>query len=169
MNLVMDVQYAADRAAVAGILFQDWKDDRPFEILTTVETVFGHYEPGAFYKRELPCLLALLQKCRYKISTIVVDGYATLGADDKPGLGMHLHHALEGATAVIGVAKTHYQGISADHEILRGDSAKPLFVTAVGCDLEHAKARIREMAGEHRIPFLLKRADAEARELAKIG
>ncbi|HNY29869.1 MAG TPA: endonuclease V [Fibrobacteria bacterium] len=166
MNLAMDVQYGSDRAAVAGILFQDWADDRPFEILTTVESSFGEYEPGAFYKRELPCLLALLQKCRYRLETIVVDGYVTL-SDDKPGLGMHLHRALEGAVAVVGVAKTRYQGISADHEILRGASARPLFVTSMGCPLELAKERILSMHGEHRIPFLLGRADREARELAR--
>lgn len=166
MNLVMDVQYGEGRAAVAGILFQDWKDDRPFQILTTIETSFGDYEPGAFYKRELPCLLALVRTCRWPLETIVVDGYVTL-PDNKPGLGVHLYQALDGAVAVIGVAKTRYLGISSDHEILRGQSAKPLFVTSVGCDLELAKERIRSMHGEHRIPFLIGRADGEARDLAR--
>lgn len=167
MNLVVDVQYGNGAAAVAGILFEEWNSERPFEVVNAVESVFGEYEPGAFYKRELPCIQALLARIPRVFSTIVIDGYVTLGGEDRPGLGMHLHEAIGGGSAVIGLAKTRFHGIPPEHEVLRGDSQKPLFVTAVGCSLEVAKSRILAMSGPHRIPFLIKRADAEARELAK--
>ena len=42
-------------------------------------------------KRELPCILALLQDITVEPLIVVVDGYVTLGKHHKPGLGMHLY------------------------------------------------------------------------------
>lgn len=35
------------------------------------------YEPGSFYKRELPCILSLLKDIYKQLDAIVIDGYAT--------------------------------------------------------------------------------------------
>jgi deoxyribonuclease V len=90
---------------------------------------------------------------------IVVDGYVYLGREKKPGLGKYLYDALSGETAVIGVAKSHFRGTPRVAEIRRGDSRRPLYVTAVGVSQEEAKWRIKGMCGENRIPLLLKRVD----------
>jgi deoxyribonuclease V len=47
--------------------------------------------------------------------------------------------------------------------IRRGRSTKPLFVSAVGWELENAAAAIAGMHGPYRIPTLLRLADRLAR------
>ena len=44
-------------------------------------------------------------------------------------------------------------------EVLRGKSKKPLFVTSVGMETAVAAEKINTMAGEFRIPALLKELD----------
>ena len=88
------------------------------------------YEPGRFFARELPPLCAVLRLVSVPLEAIVVDGYVWLG-DDQPGLGAHLHAALDKKTPIIGVAKRPYRGAPAV-EVLRGTSARPLYVTAAG-------------------------------------
>ena len=48
--------------------------------------------PGEFYRRELPGLLAVLEKIEQPIDVMVIDGYVDL-APDRPGLGRHLWSA----------------------------------------------------------------------------
>jgi deoxyribonuclease V len=48
-------------------------------------------------------------------------------------------------------------------EVRRGDSQKPLYVTAAGVSAEDAASRISEMHGPFRIPTLLKQVDTLAR------
>ena len=47
--------------------------------------------------------------------------------------------------------------------VLRGDSSRPLFVTAAGMNPHGAAELVRGMHGPHRVPTLLKRADQLAR------
>ncbi len=63
---------------------------------------------------------------------------------------------------MIGVAKTRFSG-AASVEVRRGDSQKPLYVTAAGVSAEDAASRISEMHGPFRIPTLLKQVDTLAR------
>ena len=98
--------------------------------------------------------------------TIVIDGYVFLDDEQRPGLGKHLFDSLEGQIEVIGVAKRSFSGVGEAHEVLRGESVKPLYITTTGC-LETAKSNIASMFGEYRIPWLLKRADQLCREEAK--
>jgi deoxyribonuclease V len=120
------------------------------------------YEPGAFYRRELPCWLALLESARaagIDPDILIVDGYATFGAG-RPALGAHLHD--RSGKIVIGVAKTPFA--TAEHyEVLRGRSKRPLYVTSVGIDPRAAADLVRVMHGPDRIPTLLARVDALAR------
>jgi deoxyribonuclease V len=160
MILAVDVDYRENGAIAAGVAFGRWEDAAPaWEIVERIAEV-AEYEPGAFYKRELPCLLALLQRAPEPVRALVIDGYVWLG-DGKPGLGAHLHHAT--GLPVIGVAKTCFRSASA-REVVRGTEARrPLYVTAVGIQSTEAAEQIRTMHGEHRLPTLLKRVDSLCR------
>ncbi len=127
---------------------------RGYPILTVAE-----YEPGQFYKRELPCVLALLQQLEQLPEFIVIDGYVYLDGNQRPGFGKHLYEALAGKSVIIGVAKSRFKDTPAETEIFRGGSKRALYVTAVGISAAEAKGFIMRVHGEHRIPTLLKRVD----------
>lgn len=164
MNLAVDVHYQGDdRAVAAGILFADWASDAIARRETVMLSDIAPYEPGAFFKRELPCILALLKAFGETPRIIVIDGYVTLGADQRDGLGAHLHRALGQAVPVIGVAKTAFAGTPAGTEVLRGGSRRPLYVTSIGIDHGEAKRLIRTMHGAHRLPTVLNAVDRACR------
>jgi deoxyribonuclease V len=119
------------------------------------------YESGAFYKRELPCILHLLEKIEVNdIEIIVIDGFVVLDDNGKLGLGGHLFHHFYQKIPIIGVAKNDFAHLDClKRALLRGESKKPLFITALGIDLEVATEHIRTMAGEFRMPTLLKQLD----------
>ncbi len=123
------------------------------------------YEPGRFYKRELPCIAQLLKEHQLKPDIIVIDGYVYLDGEQKPGLGKHLFDSIDGQALVIGVAKKAFAGIGDKHQVLRGTSLKPLFVTSTG-GLSEAIDNIATMFGDNRNPTMLKRADQLCREEA---
>ncbi|MCE9544876.1 MAG: hypothetical protein K8T25_05075, partial [Planctomycetia bacterium] len=75
----------------------------------------------------------------------------------------HLHAAINQRCSIIGVAKNRYQNSRHADEVLRGGSARPLFVTAIGMPQTNASAKIAAMAGEFRIPTLIRLADQLAR------
>lgn len=153
----LDVDYRAEAAVTACVLFETWSEGHVLESFTVTSPAAADYEPGAFYTRELPCLLGALARCAAPPTTIVVDGHVWLGVD-RPGLGAHLHRALGAATPVIGVAKNPFRGAPA-HEVLRGDSRRPLFVTAIGMPGEEAARLVATMHGPHRVPTLLRLVD----------
>ena len=155
----VDVDYREIGAQATGLWFRDWASD-----LIEVQASVGFpdaapYEPGAFYRRELPCLLGLLA-LGPKADVVVVDGYVWL-RDGAKGLGAHLHDAVGGI--VIGVAKTRFASATDAVEVRRGASRSPLFVSAVGMPVELAAASIAAMHGPFRVPTLLKRVDGLAR------
>jgi deoxyribonuclease V len=115
------------------------------------------YTPGKFYQRELPYLLRVL--AGVAAEAVIIDGNVWL-TDHAPGLGARLHDAI--GVPVVGVAKNPFRGAPAI-AVVRGHSAKPLHVTAVGIAAELAADHVRAMHGEFRIPTLLKRADSLAR------
>jgi deoxyribonuclease V len=142
----------------AGLWFTDWPDSASgMERVLPVERV-EPYQPGQFFRRELPCLLAVLATGP-AAEIIVVDGYVWLEDESHPGLGAHLHRALDQKAAVIGVAKTSYRGSQLVREVRRGGSQNPLYITAAGIDLVTAADHISRMHGPYRIPTLLKRVD----------
>ncbi len=159
MILAVDVHYRDNQAHAAALLFAHWDSADSTHWLTRVSDAAAPYQPGAFYQRELPPILALLAEFDIGFETIVVDGYVELGSDRHPGLGLHLYRALDEAVPVIGVAKNRYRDTPAECELLRGRSRKPLYVTAAGMILTTAKAHIAAMHGTHRIPTLLRRLD----------
>jgi deoxyinosine 3'endonuclease (endonuclease V) len=95
-----------------------------------------------------------------KIELIIIDGYVYLDDLGKPGLGARLYEKLGNRIPVVGVAKTSFaDNLKNVREVLRGESAKPLFVSAIGIDLDEAAQHIKHMHGSYRIPALLKRLD----------
>ena len=60
---------------VACVVFEDWFAAVPsHELALTVGNVLP-YVPGEFYKRELPCIQAILDRLPALPETIIVDGY----------------------------------------------------------------------------------------------
>lgn len=165
MKLAVDVHYGGDaRAVAAGVLLADWASATIVGTETLAFDAVAPYRPGAFYERELPCLLALLDRIGDRPDAIVIDGYVTLGAEARDGLGAHLHAALGGAIPVIGVAKSRFAGTPADAEVYRGGSRQPLSVTSRGIAPGTARSLIAAMHGPHRIPTLLGAVDRACRE-----
>ncbi|RYZ00434.1 MAG: endonuclease V [Chitinophagaceae bacterium] len=164
MIVALDVHCRAGGARAAALLFDRWEDELPESVRTKWIEVVAPYEPGAFYKRELPCLLALLQELPLAgLEAIVIDGFVYLGAD-RPGLGARLHSALAAAVPVIGVAKTRFHGCAdVAVPLLRGNSHSPLWITAAGMEAAAAAGCIARMAGPHRMPALLTQVDRETR------
>ena len=154
MLACVDVDYRGTGAVAAALLFEHWTDEVPTrELVARIANAAG-YEPGQFYKRELPCILEVLRDVRPDL--VIIDGYVHLGPERRPGLGAHLAAALD--VPVVGVAKNPFHETPAT-PVLRGTSGKPLLVTATGIPEAAAAAHVRSMHGSHRIPALLRRVD----------
>lgn len=163
---LLDVCYRGSGACAACVLAETWAASTPSSTCVQVVEKVEPYEPGSFYRRELPCLLAVLRLLPEPPAVLFVDGYVWLPPDGRPGLGAHLHEALGRRTPVIGIAKSAFAGAESCGfvvPVLRGGSKRPLYVTAAGIEVEAAAQRIREMAGKHRIPELARMADQLAR------
>lgn len=165
MNIIaLDAQHYDDGTAGVGMLgFHRWNDAKPAWEITATASHCGEYEPGAFYKRELPALSQALAQCPVAPDIIVVDAYVFLDEHGREGLGHKLWELLERKVPVVGVAKTKFISAPGVWEIFRGSSKTPLYVTAVGYGLEQAKQDVLSMHGAHRMPTLLKRVDQLAR------
>lgn len=163
MILAIDVAYLGSRAIAGGVFFESWESEVIFCESVCIIEGFADYIPGRFFLRELPCIKKLLEKNQIAIDCIVIDGYVTLGIDKLPGLGMKLWEHLEGEIPIIGVAKTGFFGMPENIKIYRGDSSRPLFITAVGIELNDAKHNILRMKGKFRIPDFLKAVDKLSR------
>jgi deoxyribonuclease V len=158
MKACLDVNYRETLAFAAAATFRDWFDAHAvYERVVEVPTV-QPYETGQFFRRELPCLLAVLRMLP-PVKTVIIDGYVWLDGMSKPGLGAYLYEALRGRVKVIGVAKTRFQGADRACEVIRGASRRPLFVTAAGMRVDLAAEHVRSMYGNYRIPSLLARVD----------
>ena len=118
------------------------------------------YRPGQFYLRELPALRAVLNDLAGMVM-LIIDGYADLDPDARPGLGARARE--EFGVPVIGVAKSPFRTATHAIPVLRGTSARPLYVTAAGMPRADAADLVRHMAGRHRLPDALRRADTLAR------
>ncbi len=160
----VDVDYRDDGAVAAAVWFDRWDAEAPLTERVVRVGAVADYRPGRFFERELPAVLAVLAGTTSDV--VIVDGYVWLGpAGERPGLGAHLHAAFDegSAPAVIGVAKNRFAGAESV-EVLRGGSARPLYVTAVGIGQNEAAEAVRGMHGAHRIPTLLARVDRLSRQ-----
>jgi len=159
MKLAMAVHRVGAGAIAAGVAFDDWDAPEPSRTYRCQIDQIEKAPRGELDLRDLPCLLQLLRVHGLQPELIIIDGFVHLDSDETPGLGRHLHHALEGRTAIIGIAKTGppgLPGLPAQFEVAREEEARPLVVTCIGIDLGAAKARLRAMHGQRRVPTLLK-------------
>lgn len=159
MKACLDVFYSRGSATAAALVFEEWSASAFVSAYTVTVPQLAAYEPGKFYRRELGPLLAVIAKIDVPIDVYVIDGYCHLSAARAPGLGAYLKKALPSTISVIGVAKSRYGNSDHAIELLRAQSRRPLFVTAIGIDYEQAAQYIASMAGAFRIPTLLKAVD----------
>jgi deoxyribonuclease V len=163
MIACVDVHYLDRRATAACVLATAWPEDKPASESVVAIGDAEAYIPGQFFRRELPCLLAVLKEAGQRPYAVIIDGYVWMGDEGNPGLGAHLYEALGRQAVVIGVAKTKFLGANSARMVTRGRSLSPLYVTAAGMNLSAAADHIQEMHGAFRIPTLIKRADQLSR------
>jgi deoxyribonuclease V len=165
LNMIacFDVQYYDTSANAAVLIFNTWESEiSVYENQIYLNEING-YEPGSFYKRELPPLLELLSRLPEQPDILVIDGYCYLSDTGEPGLGARLFERLSYAPIIIGVAKNRFRDTTHAEEVFRGDSSRPLFVTSIGIAMEEAAKKILHMHGNYRIPTMLKAVDSLAR------
>lgn len=155
----VDVDYRTEGAVAAAIWFRGWNAAVAETQATASFTHVADYEPGEFYRRELPCLLGALEKGPVA-DIVVVDGYVWL-EPGKKGLGAHLYDII--VRPVVGVAKTRYASAVNAIAVCRGGSKSPLYVSTAGISPEDAARHLVEMHGPYRVPTLLKQVDSLAR------
>lgn len=163
MIFAVDVGYFEPRARAVGVLFKAWDSDQVDAVIETWIDAVDEYVPGEFYRRELPCILTLVEQVAVPLEAIVIDGFVTLGEPPHPGLGARLWDALAGKVPVIGVAKSYFAGTPDAAKLLRGGSERPLFISTAGMPLDDAKLAIAAMKGKYRMPDFLKLADTLSR------
>lgn len=165
MVLAIDVHYREGLAKAVGVLFQ-YADEQPSEIILSYTNGIDEDVPGEFYKRELPCLLNVIEKTnKVDIDIIIIDGYVYLDNNFKQGLGAILWEKLNQKIPVIGVAKTpFFSNKETVIEVFRGESKKPLYISSIGINLEEVAEKIKNMKGEYRIPTILKQLDIITKE-----
>lgn len=166
MILAFDTYYYDNKAKTVALLFKNWEDAHEQNVYSEILENVEEYTSGEFYKRELPCILSLINKINLsEIDFIIIDGFVYLNDDFKKGLGAYLYESLQRKIPIIGVAKTDFISLQKNKRLLfRGESKNPLYITAIGIDLDTATSKIHMMLGEYRIPTLLKRLDMLTKE-----
>lgn len=166
MILAFDTYYYEHRAKTVCLAFEQWSAPSAAYVLAEVRDGIEEYVPGEFYRRELPCILGLLKQIDLQtVEAIIVDGFVYLDDENRPGLGAHLYRSLNDKIPVVGVAKTNFATIERNKRaVIRGKSERPLYVTAIGLDLDQAAEWVTRMSGPHRIPDLLKQLDQLTKE-----
>lgn len=164
MIALVDVCYEGDRARAAAVVARAWSDAAAIDERVVEVAPGADYVSGQLYRRELPAVLAALDGLA-ELDIVCVDGHAWL-ASDRPGLGAHLHRALGGRIAVVGIAKNPFLGAPA-LAVTRGTSQRPLWVGAAGMTARDAARAVASMHGAHRLPTLVVRVDQLSRGLVR--
>jgi deoxyribonuclease V len=166
MILAIDVHYKDNTAKAVGALIRHWNDAEAHRYIIKYIDSVEEYVPGFFYKRELPCILEIIKDVDLQsVSYIIVDGFVVLDDAGKPGLGAYVYDSLQSQVPVIGVAKSNFhENLKHVMPVLRGTSTKPLYVTAIGTDLQQAAENIKSMHGDYRLPTVLKELDRITKE-----
>lgn len=182
MILAIDVFYYSPEDwksyTVSGVKFKSWESIEPEEVtrFTKAKTSDGStglapYVSGKFKERELPCILEFIKHEDLRnIDTIIIDGYVILVNNELESidtLGTSLYSELcsmgYGHISVVGIAKTKYRDetmMTVCVPVLRGDAINPIYVTAAGwINSKEAAEKVMSMAGEHRLPELIKLTD----------
>ena len=160
MILALDVHYRENLAKSVGILF-NWQDSVPKEIVCEYIYEVEEYIPGQFYKRELPCLLKIIEKIDISIlDAIIVDGHIYVDNNFEYGLGGKLYEVLDKKIPIIGVAKTpFFKNKETIRELYRGESKTPLYISSIGLNMDIVIDCIKNMYGKSRMPYILRCLD----------
>lgn len=79
MILAFDTYYFDNKAKTVCLEFNNWNEDKNFKIHSEIIDNVSEYIPGEFYRRELPCIISLLNQIDLEnIEAIVVDGFVYL-------------------------------------------------------------------------------------------
>jgi len=166
MIYAFDTYYFDSCARTACLGFTSWQAEAPDFEQIEIRKEVAAYESGAFYKRELPCITSIVDTLTLDGAEdiLVVDGFVVLDDEGKLGLGGYLYEYLNRKIPVIGVAKNDFVRLKKEKRaVLRGESIKPLFITAKGINLDQAAEHIQSMHGEYRFPSLFKLVDQKSR------
>ncbi len=182
-KIAIDAYYVGNTCHVVGGIFNKWRDEHVSKFIYADIKVDSEYIPGEFYKRELPGILKLLEQIDLnEFDTIIVDGYVYLYDENEPdgrmyksGLGKMLHYVIRDSypkIKIIGIAKTLYgDKPNLYGKCYRGLSSKPLFITTDDLYYTLKSKRligyIQRMAGNYRIPTIIKEVDTETKKVAK--
>lgn len=129
--LAVDVHYLSSGGArAAAVVTADPAFGHLLAERTAVVPEVGPYRPGLFYRRELPPLRAVVGSIA-GLGLLVVDGYADLDPDGRPGLGAHAHAKF--GIPVIGVAKTGFRTATHAVPVLRGPPRAQCLSAPQGC------------------------------------
>lgn len=158
MKFIVAVHIEGAQAHAAAVAFEAWDAAEATKTYLTHIPQIEKPVRGELDLRELPCVMQLLQEHKLEPELLVIDGFVHVDADDTPGLGHHLFHALAGRVPVVGVSKKSLPGLSSQFEVMREEEAAPVLVTTAGIDIGAAKVRVRSMHGRKRVPTLMKLA-----------
>lgn len=165
MILATDVYYYDNCAKAVGVLF-NWEDKTAKKVITTYINQVEEYVSGEFYKRELPCIIDIINQININvIETIIIDGHIYINNKLDYGLGGKLYQALDSKVPIIGIAKKPFaKNKETVQKIYRGESEKPLHVSSIGMPLGNAVEKVNTLKGDYRIPTILKQLDIITKE-----
>ncbi|GLY14072.1 endonuclease V [Kineosporia sp. NBRC 101677] len=167
VRAAVDVGYPPSGGARAALVLSDSPEfARITGTRVSMVDEVAPYEPGQFYKRELPAVRAVLAELTELPHLLVVDGFVDLDPAGTPGMGRYVHR--EFGITVVGVAKTAFRTAEHALEVRRGASARPLHVTAAGMPPEDAATLVQRLSGPHRIPDALRAVDRLSRGLPPV-
>ncbi len=101
--------YSDTGAIAAAVTIRDWADATPLATYSVTIPKVEEYVPGEFYKRELPCIQAVLAQLPSTPDTLVIDGYVWLDDQGKKGLGARLYDDLDARIQLSELPKHHSQ------------------------------------------------------------
>lgn len=164
MIAALDIHYKETYAKAVCVVF-DWADETPSQTYTAIIKDVQPYVSGEFYKRELPCILKVLEQVPlHSLEAIIVDGHVFVDNDKKYGLGGYLWEALDEKIPVIGIAKKsfiHTEKVATP--VKRGTSDNPLYISCIGIEKEMVLEKTQLLHGPHRMPTILKLVDSISR------
>ncbi len=169
--LIIDVHYQnnthtqSEYATVAGIRFQGIEHNHILSKHSVQIDNIVPYQSGQFYKREMPCILALLAEITEPYDVIIIDGYVYLDGIETKGLGKHLYDNLTIVKPIIGIAKNKFHTIKEDYAVYRGTSKHPLYVTSIGIDKQQAMTIVTNLEGQNKLPNIVKMVDHLSRKI----
>lgn len=165
--LALDVAYKGSQYKGVGIVFSEWTQGEPSEVIEIKGRNNAPYIPGEFWKKEVPILKELCKNLD-QIKTIIVDGFLEVLDDRTEELNSsfyeHLMKELKGWKGqVIGIAKSDFGETGKKGYALRWErGGKPLWIQwKNGKD---PTKNLKEMKGDKRLPDLLQFLDDKTKE-----